>query len=374
MRLIETGDLEGSLRAVYPELQRIREAAEGSPVYLVGGSVRDLLLGCDRVDIDIVVVGDAAALAARLGEAMPIEHERFATAKVRLEGHEIDIATARTESYARPGALPDVRPAATIEDDLGRRDFTVNAMALPLHAQAELVDPHRGLEDLRSGTLRVLHDASFLDDPTRALRAARYAARFGFAPDPVTRALLGATDLLTVSEDRCEAELRRLAGEPAAPRGFELLEEWGLLRLRPDGPALAARVRALLDTPPWREFAPAEEAVMAAALGPEGGEAELAGARPERPSEGVDLASRHEPVELVLARAIGAEWLDRYLTEWRAVRLEIDGDALLAAGVRQGPAVGRGLAEALRLKLDGEVAGRDEEMRAALEAVRRVSD
>src|SRR5512147_939672 len=130
MGLKATNDLGERLRHAYPELERVRELAGTDPVYLVGGSVRDLLLGRPRSDIDLVVVGDAAELARRLGDGGAIEHARFATAKARLEGHEIDIATARSESYSRPGALPDVEPARAIEEDLGRRDFTINAMAV----------------------------------------------------------------------------------------------------------------------------------------------------------------------------------------------------------------------------------------------------
>jgi tRNA nucleotidyltransferase (CCA-adding enzyme) len=360
-------NLGEALRYAHPELAAVDAAAGDEAVYLVGGAVRDLLLGRGRSDVDLVVVGDAGALAARLG-AETIEHERFATAKVELDGHEVDIATARTETYPQPGALPEVAPAETIEADLARRDFTVNAMAIPLSGQPGLIDPCRGQADLEAGLLRVLHDRSFADDPTRALRAARYAARLGFEPEAETAALLRATDLATVSDDRRRAELLRLAAEPAAARGFELLAEWGLVELRPGGAGLARRVGELLAAPPWRDTAPRDRAVLAAALGPPGGEEELAATRPRRPSAAVQRARAHGPVELVLARALGAGWLDRYLREWRAVRLEIDGEDLLAAGVSEGPALGRGLAEALRRKLDGEVDGREQELKAALDA------
>jgi tRNA nucleotidyltransferase (CCA-adding enzyme) len=363
MRPIE--DLGKALRAAYPELEAVREASS-EPVYLVGGAVRDLLLARGRSDIDLVVEGDAAALAARLG-AETVEHRRFATAKARLDGHEVDIASARAETYAHPGALPDVEPAADIAADLARRDFTINAMAVPL-LEPELIDPHGGRGDLEQGMLRVLHSRSFVDDPTRALRGARYAARFGFAPERETEALLRATDLSTVSEDRREAELLRLAAEPNAARGFELLADWGMVDLREGGLGLAARVADLLSAPPWRGLAPRSRAVLAAALGPPGGEGELAAARPERPSEGVALASGRSPVELTLGRALGAEWLDRYLLEWSTVELEIDGGDLIAAGVPEGPAIGRGLAAALRRKLDGDAGGREWELAVALEA------
>lgn len=361
-------EIGAALRDAYPELDAVRAAADAE-VFLVGGAVRDLLLGHGRADVDLVVLGDAATLAARLG-AEPVEHERFATARVSLDGHRVDIATARTESYAEPGALPDVEPAATIEADLRRRDFTINAMAVPLRGEAAPIDPHDGRADLEAGSLRVLHERSFVDDPTRAVRGARYAARFGFELEPGTERLLRATDLGTVSAERREAELLRLAAEPAAPRGFELLAGWGLVEPRAGGVELAREVDKLLAEPPWQGLAPRDLTLLAAALGPPGREAELAAAHPQQPSLAVELAGRHDPVELVLGRALGAEWLDRYLAEWRSVELEIDGDDLIAAGVPEGMAIGRGLREALIRKLDGEISGREQELETALAAAR----
>jgi tRNA nucleotidyltransferase (CCA-adding enzyme) len=360
-------NLAEALRSAYPELDAIRDAAD-QPVYVVGGAVRDLLLGRGRSDLDLVVEGDAAALAARLG-AEPVSHQRFATAKVVLDGHELDIAGARTETYAQPGALPEVAPAAGIEADLARRDFTVNAMAIPLTGEAGLIDLHGGREDLAAGLLRVLHRGSFLDDPTRAIRAARYAARFGFEPEPETAGLVRAADLDAVSADRRQAELLRLAAEASAPRGLALLCEWELIEPRDGGVELAAAVDELLAAAPWDGLAPRERALLAAVLGPAGGEGDLAAARVERPSRAVELARGRDPVELVLARALGAEWLDRYVGEWSQVELEIGGEDLIAAGVPPGPPLGRGLRAALRAKLDGEVSGRDQELAVALEAV-----
>jgi tRNA nucleotidyltransferase (CCA-adding enzyme) len=361
-------NLAAALRIAYPELDAVRAAA-AEPVYLVGGAVRDLLLGRGGADIDVVVEGDAAALAARLGAAA-IEHERFATAKLELDGHEIDVAAARSETYSRPGALPEVAPAAGIEADLARRDFTINAMAIPLAEEPELIDPYGGRRDLDLGLLRVLHRRSFADDPTRALRAARYAARFGFDLEQETAKLLRATDLGTVSADRRQAELLRLAAEATAPAALKLLFEWGLATPREGGLELAARVGELLAAPPWSEVAPRPQAILSAALGPVGNEGDLADEMPARPSRAVKLARGRDPVELVLARALGAAWLDDYIGSWRAVRLEIDGDELIAAGIPQGPALGRGLAAALRAKLDGEVDGREQELAVALAAAR----
>ncbi len=365
---LRTDNLGESLRAAYPELEAVRAAAGDDPIYLVGGAVRDLLLGHGRADLDLVVMGDAARLAANL-DAEPVEHERFATAKARLDGHEIDIATARIETYAQPGMLPEVQPAEDLEGDLLRRDFTINAMALPLQGKAELIDPYGGQADLESGLLRVLHERSFVDDPTRALRAARYAARFGFEPESQTAGLIRIADLDTISSDRHRAELVKLAAEPNAATGFKLLGEWGLVRLREGGIELTARVCELLSAPPWRGIAPREQAVLAAALGPRHSEEKLATIDPGPPSAAVELANAADPVELVLARALGGRWLDDYL-EWRSVGLEIDGEDMIAAGVPQGPAVGLGLAAALRRKLDGEISGRTQELEAALLAAR----
>jgi tRNA nucleotidyltransferase (CCA-adding enzyme) len=356
------------MRDAYPELEAVREAAD-DPVYLVGGAVRDLLLGRGRSDIDLVVVGDAGGMAGRLG-AETIEHERFATAKVELDGHEIDIATARTEAYPSPGALPVVEPAGSIEADLGRRDFTINAMAVPLSGDAGLIDPHGGRADLESGLLRVMHGKSFEDDPTRAIRAARYAARLGLRLEEETEALLRAADLETVSAYRREAELLRLAGEPTAPEAYRLLDEWGLVALREGGVELARRVGELLELPLWQLRDQRDRIVHEAATGDPGGEAALSESEPARPSEAVALVTAYSVVEMVLARATGADWLDEYREKWSKVGLEITGNDLIAAGIEEGRAVGRGLAEAKRSKLDGEISGREEELAAALAAAR----
>jgi tRNA nucleotidyltransferase (CCA-adding enzyme) len=361
-------DLAAALHHAHPELDIVREAAR-EPVYLVGGAVRDLLLGQPRADVDLVVEGDAAALAARLGEAAA-EHERFGTVKVEVGGHEVDIATARTETYPRPGALPEVAPAASIEADLGRRDFTINALAIPLAGEPRLIDAFDGREDLEAGLLRVLHERSFEDDPTRAIRAARYGSRFGFALEPGTDELLRRADLATVSADRRRAELERLAAEPTGRLGLGLLSGWGLIDLREGGAELMRTVEELLKQPHWAEVVPREQALIAAGMGPEGAERALASMPPPLPAEGVEAAERFDPVELILGRALGASWLDRYLTVWSKVELEIDGEDLIAAGVPQGPAIGRGLRTAKSRRLKGEISGREQELAAALEGAR----
>ena len=261
-----------------------------------------------------------------------------------------------------------MRPAS-IAEDLARRDFTVNAMAFPLSGEHELLDPHHGLDDLRAGLLRILHEGSFVDDPTRALRAARYAARFGFELEPETERLLRQADLTTVSEDRIGKELRHIAGEDDPAAALRLIVDWGVLSsLDPQAPDRVAEVTRLATAPPWSGWVDRQLAVMLAIVRPLPQIRELAAATPERPSEAVRLAATWDAAQLLVARALGAEWLDRYAADWRQVRLEITGEDLLAAGVPEGPAVGRGLEAALSGKLDGEISGREEELRIALAA------
>jgi tRNA nucleotidyltransferase (CCA-adding enzyme) len=360
-------ELAEALDAAYPELADVAAAAP-DPVYLVGGAVRDLLLGRGRADIDLVVEGDPAALAAALGAEVVGSHSRFGTLKVLFGSEELDLAAARRERYPRPGALPEVELGAPIRVDMARRDFTVNAMAIPLAETRELLDPYDGQVDLEAGVLRAIHAGSFVDDPTRAIRAARYAARFGLALEPATREWLLATDLGTISPDRRWSELRKLAEEESAPRGLELLAGWGLVEPRPGGEsfALARDVNRLMAGPPWSEEADRAEAILAAALGPAPGYEDLTGANPSLPSEGVQAARGRDQIELVLARAAGATWLDDWLA-WREVRLDITGADLTAAGL-SGPAIGLGLEAAVAAKLDGDAPTRADQLRVALAA------
>ncbi len=360
-----------------PEIARLREAAGPDTMsYLVGGAVRDLLLGHEHPDLDVVVEGNVSELARRLGGETGelTEHERFATATVEVDGLRVDLATSRTEIYERPGALPKVDPAP-IADDLRRRDFTINAMAVPLTGKARLFDPHAGLDDLRAGQIRVLHPESFKDDPTRALRAARYAARLGFELEPRTAALVPETDLGTVSAARVEAELRRIAAEDSAARALELAAEWGLLELADDRVALVEPLSRLLAAPPWAGFADRTEAVLTLLAAGEGTVAgRLALERPSKRSEIARLVragGAGSPAVAAAARVMGADWLDQWVGDIREVALEIDGADLIEAGIPEGPAVGRGLEAALDAKLDGELSGQKAELERALEAARR---
>lgn len=364
-------DLDGLAARIetLPGFAAVRVAAvrSGVPAYIVGGAVRDALIGVEPLDLDLVAAGDPIALAEALdGEIRT--HERFCTATVATPEGPVNIAAARTESYAYPGALPDVHPAAGIDSDLARRDFTVNAIAVDLDELGVTIDPHGGVDDLAAGLLRVLHPASFADDPTRALRAARYSARLGLELEPQTLELLRKADLTTVSRDRVDVELRRLAAEADPRLAFELLSEWDLITLTPEAGERIDAVVALVATEPWAGAVDREELVLAAAGEPSPAALELAASESGRPSIAVAAAGGHDMVTLAIARIIGAAWLDGYVSEWSRVKLEISGSDLIAAGVPEGPALGRGLGEALRAKLDGETSGREDELRVALEA------
>jgi tRNA nucleotidyltransferase (CCA-adding enzyme) len=345
---------------------RAAATAAGVEAYIVGGAVRDALLGADRAELDVVTEGDHLALARALGADVRV-HDRFATATVQTASGPVDVARARAESYPHPGALPDVRPA-TLIDDLGRRDFTVNSIAVSLAEPGRPVDPHEGIADLRAGLLRILHPGSFADDPTRALRAGRYATRFGFDLEPETRSRIAEADLTTVSDDRVDAELRKLALERGPRRGFELLDSWGVISLAPGGAELVAKLAELLTREPWSNLADPPTVLPRAALGRLGAAPALAALAPRSPSEAVEHARGHGAAELALARALGAEWLDRYVDEWRSVRPAVTGDDLLAAGVAEGPAVGRGLEAALRARLDDGIDDRNAQLQIALAA------
>ena len=395
-------------------------AAGRDDVELVGGAVRDLLLGRPPRELDVVVGDEAPSfardapsfardLASRLGAlAGTNEHERFGTALVEWEGGRIDIATRRAESYAAPGALPDVR-AGTPEEDLERRDFTINAIAVSLSGARRGTLRHvpDALEDLETGRLRVLHRQSFTDDPTRLLRMARYSARLGFEVEGSTATLareaIAAGALRTVSGARIGTELRLALGEPDAVAALAAMSELGVLgalhpRLRFEEP-VANKALALLPEDGRADLALLASLVLPLALRADGDpHAEIialldrwnfpAGDRDrvvaaacavprlleELPDAARPCALRATalgvPLEgIALAGALGCgEPARRWLEQTRHVHLEITGEDLLAAGVSEGPEIGRRLEKVLKMRLDGELTGgREAELQAALE-------
>ena len=381
-------DLREALREL-PCGRRLLEAAAGMEgVHLVGGAVRDLLLGREPRELDVAVDGDVGLLAARLGAAWGhITHERFGTVTVRSGDCRWDLAATREESYRRPGALPEVY-AAGIARDLQRRDLTINALALHL-ASGRLRAAEHAEEDLRDGRLRVLHDESFTDDPTRLWRIARYAARLGFDLEQHTAALaaqaVASGALQTVSRARIGNELRLALGEPAPVAALAAADALGLAPwLAPDR-ALTERALALLPPGEGRrdllvlaaalaepddaaldglEFTAAERAVVrACARAPALQDDARAPSQLARELRGL-------PVEAVaLAGARGApQPARRWLEQLRHVGLQITGDDLRGAGIAEGPELGRRLQAVLDLRLDGALdEGSDAELHAALQ-------
>jgi tRNA nucleotidyltransferase (CCA-adding enzyme) len=380
-----------------PELGRVLDAL-GDPrgLHVVGGTVRDLILGSPGTDLDLVREGPveelAGELAGRLG-GRTVLHGRFGTAVVTYEdGKHLDLIQARRETYPQPAALPVVEPG-TIEDDLARRDFTINALAIPL-PDGEALDPFDGRGDLERKTIRVLHERSFLDDPTRIFRAIRYESRLGFRMDPETERLareaIEAGLVRRLSGARVREELIALLGEPEAPTSILRMAEVRLdqavdppLRAGLNAVQRLNRLRELVadyevDAPAWRlaleTLVEAGQSVEALALTKrdqqivEGApvdarelvDRDLAGA------ELADLAARHAPDAPLLALAIGD---DARLRDWferlQHVRLEVTGSDLAELGVPEGPRMGEILGELRRRKLNGELDGREAELDAA---------
>ena len=205
----------------------------------MGGPVRDLLLGRPAVDLDLVMEGDAATLAFEVAKELAgevVSYRQFGTATVKVDQQRLDLVTARRETYLRPGALPKVTPSA-IEDDLHRRDFTINAMAIRLSkpSPGQLLDPTGGMEDLERGLIRALHRGSFRDDATRILRAIRYGARLDFCLESDTKEwLLHALEegiLATVSANRLRREVGLIL---RGDRPVAILRQAGELGVSPE--------------------------------------------------------------------------------------------------------------------------------------------
>jgi tRNA nucleotidyltransferase (CCA-adding enzyme) len=208
--------------------------SRGEKLYLVGGVVRDLLMEQANFDLDLVVEGNAIELAQqlKLNQGKITTHPRFNTAKLQWNDRSVDLTTARSETYEKPGALPEVTPGS-IDDDLSRRDFTVNAMAVRLNPgyYGRLVDPHGGRDDLQAKRIRILHEKSFTDDATRIWRALRYEQRLGFHLERRTQTLLqrDIPMLETISADRIRYELECICREKYPEKVFNRAGELGVL-------------------------------------------------------------------------------------------------------------------------------------------------
>ncbi len=406
--LAALGDgLRETLRLVVAEAERL-----GERLHWVGGGVRDYLLGRPSDDLDLVleaaperllVVG--TGLARRLGGRLD-EHLEFLTCRILAPGRgRVDVACSRRERYPVRGGLPLVE-AAGLTEDLGRRDFTINALALEIapYLSGVPIDPHGGLDDLDAGVLRILYPGSFVDDPTRIVRGASFEARLGFRLEAATeiaaREAIAAGAVESVSGARLWRTLDKgLAGE-GAPDFLLRLADLGLLaglsRALGFDRAAAARLRSARELLEEVSGGPTPDSgaalalpLLGAGLSPderrclagrldlprrareslvlglersEAAVASLAGVTrrsvAHRALAGLDLP------ELALAGALQAEaarWVREEIAVLRPFKLQIDGEALKRAGAKEGPELGAALDRTRAARLDGEIEV-DEEM------------
>ncbi len=411
------GTLAAELRALehlqpaFDAVSAISEPYEG--VYLVGGTVRDILLGEPSFDVDIAVEGDAIELAQSVSDTLDGRvraHQKFGTAVVLYgEDERIDVVTARTEFYDAPAALPSVEHA-TIREDLFRRDFTINAMAVSLKGQdfGRLVDPFKGRRDLEAKTIRVLHNLSFIDDPTRIFRAIRYESRYGFRMEDHTQRLARGTIEMGLVGDLSSARLRdelvALLEEGDAGASILRLAELGAgvaihphLAADEEAVRLLGRLKELNErygtgAPAWRLALAAlarklppdevyawlrrlkvqrrdlEQIAAAVTVGPRLVE-RLRGDSVE-PAEVVAAADPYAPDAPLFALALEElPALDEYFLRLRNVQLEVSGADLAELGLGESPEVGEILAELRRRKLNGQLDGRESELATARELI-----
>ncbi len=405
-----------------------RIASEHSArAFIVGGVVRDILLGRESLDIDVAIEGDAMAVAEELAPHAvnkPVFNRAFATATIPLQdGFHIDIATARTETYDTPGALPKVSPA-TIEADLRRRDFIINCACASLAPQSfgEILDPHNALQDIEIGLINVLHDKSFVDDPTRIIRGIKYANRFKFVLDDTTIEL--AEDAIcdgcfrTISPHRLTDELRILFIEEMPWGAIWDLTQLSILTSISPYLSLAHNALPILQRiegiesklhgafpDDYRKWlvrlllfmgnVPASE--LASTLDVFDLDKNEASIVEQFVARGKDIASRLEGLDRakdgelyglfsdILAEAgvvivamrrskAGERALERYWSVLSPVRLEIGGQEIKSMGLEEGPMIGKILGHLLMAKINGEIEGKDAELALARELVSRAKE
>jgi tRNA nucleotidyltransferase (CCA-adding enzyme) len=355
--------------------------------WAVGGVVRDALMGCVSRDVDVSIVGVVRTLAERLRvewDASLESHDAFETATLlRGDGFTVDLARARSVYYERPGALPTVTPSC-LTDDLKRRDFSVSALAASIADSGfgVLVDLHGGQSDIETRTLRVLHPASFQDDPTRLFRAARYAVRLGLEPDAETdragAAAVAGGALGTITADRRRHELELLLTEPHWADGVAWLNRWGVWAAITDGwepgPGTLKRVdvarawalRTVNEDVPsaavvhWLTLLASAPSSLAENLVAKPAESRLVDAvrgvldslqGTETPLWWRELDAHPLSVLLSSLALCGSDSEKRRLTAYleriRPVALAITGDDLLRNGVKPGPELGAALKQTL---------------------------
>lgn len=411
---------------VYNLLKFSGEVAEGLGfnAYLVGGSVRDLLRGEENLDIDIVIEGDGIVFAKALGEKLNASvksHQRFNTAQVITGKLKLDVATARTEYYESPAALPKVEKSS-IKKDLYRRDFTINSLAIKLNPKdfGLLMDFFGSQRDLKEKTIRVLHNLSFIEDPTRAFRAIRFSERFGFKISKHAENLIKSAVKMNLFEKlsgpRLYEELLLLFNETEPGRALKKLSDLSLLKVI--HPALTfdeeleETLKSLHETVSWFNLLFLEEKtdrgilyLMALLSELKEEEAEAAAERLSPPPKIKDMIDKgiskarevvkrlpsEDPVEIynllrklrletiLLAMALSKDRLkqkviSRYLTELRKIEPILKGEDLKKIGVKPGPVYSRILKELLEEKLRGHLKSREDEERFVRRITNKLSE
>ena len=385
-----------------PNITNVLERARvfRHPLYLVGGTVRDALLPLyvtgqsqpDSRDLDLVTEGDAKELGQTLQEVFGGDltcHAEFMTCTLNLPDLTVDIATAREEVYPSPGALPQVR-RSSLERDLFRRDFTLNALAVRVSPQPVLIDLFEGLEDLKHKQLRTLHAASFTDDPTRILRGTRLAGRLGFTFHPDTAeemaAALEAGAADTVSAARLKNELLLTLAEPQVAPALDLMTRYDVLRAM-FGLHANHDLIVQLDEQRREGGVPDESYLLALLMGvPEDTLAEQVAtfgwSKPLLAKRRMLLDAEQTPVTQFLVaneraldpsvravlRALNPDFKERLE---RLERPKLSGKDVLGLGLSEGPEVGNVLAEIARARADGRVDSFEAELDLAKELVER---
>ena len=387
--------VSGGQLAVLSALRQLASEEE-VPVYLVGGAVRDYVLGIPTRDLDFVVVGNATIVATELANNLSgtvTVHQRFGTATVEIDGDRVDIVTARKEAYASPGSLPEVS-FSDLNQDLARRDFSINAMALPLSGESpNVIDPHGGLHDLANGSIAILHPDSFTDDPTRMLRAVRYEQRLGFQIFETTMAELKKSinegHVPAVSGDRWRQEFQKIFDEDRGSEMFGRAIEIGILpaihpalsndaglapligetSLSPcdylaalvrdlspvDGDAVSQRLNLPID---WARMV--RDTIALKEITPTISETGAKISAICRLLDGLDPESIAVSARFSQDAQLATK-LRRYLDEWRLVRTALTGDDLMAMGLTPGVKIGEVLQELHSAKLDGLISSETEE-------------
>ena len=400
-------NLNNLIKEFWPEslinlLETAGEVAHGLnyKLFVVGGAIRDLLLGRANLDLDMVVEGNgvevAQQMAARLNARL-VAHNRFGTATLYPDGKGLDIITARREGYPHPGALPVVQPS-NLADDLFRRDFTINTLAMKIEPGpfGELIDPYGGQQDLENCLIRILHPKSFIDDATRILRVLRYEQRLCFQIEEVAAAAMhrDMAMLDTISGDRLRHELELILEEPCPERTFRRMDEVGALSklvlswkgdadierrmalARQEEPSFSLYLALfvypldLADTEqfiarlrfPYKVSQILRQTLELKAKLPLLASADLL------PSNINSLLKEYSPTAiqanaLVTNSPQVQKYLHLYLDKLRYARLSLKGEDLVAMGVEPGPIMGNLLDRLMEAKLNGEAPTREDEVR-----------